>query len=46
MVIPNGRSPVVPRMEETPAGVILVTLLPNLFAVYIFPTESMVIPFG
>ena len=36
--------PVVPSIVEEPVGVILVTLSDSLFAVYIFPDESMVIP--
>ena len=38
--------PVVAKIVETPAGVILVTLLAPLFAVYIFPEESTTIPWG
>ena len=46
IVIPQGRVPVVPRIDETPCGVILLTLLLSPFAVYIFPDESIVIPQG
>ena len=46
IVIPVGLVPVVPRMEETQAGVILDTLLLQEFAVYTFPAGSIVILSG
>ena len=38
--------PVMPKVDDTPAGVILVTFLLILFAVYILPDESTTIPIG
>jgi hypothetical protein len=42
----TGVDPVVPRMVEIPAGVILETLSEPEFAIYRFPTASIVMPLG
>ena len=41
-----GFDSVVPRIVETPAGVILVTLLLSELAVYTLPAASVTIPIG